>query len=219
VAVDRTLGIAVIGLGFGEAFLPLYQAHPDVGALAIVDPDAERLRAIGDRYGIADRYPDIDGVLADPRWDAVHIVTPVATHAELAVRALRAGKHCACAVPMAADLEGIDSVLEAQAASGKRYMMMETSVYGREFRHVERLHRDGRLGVLTAYRGVHIQDLDGFPRYWQGFPTGWAPSTIRTRWRWACSDFGRRTSSRTSRWRSSRPPGPTWKASRSTGRG
>jgi len=48
--------------------------------------------------------------------------------------------------------------------------MMETSVYGRELRYVERLHRDGRLGELTGYRGSHIQDLDGFPAYWQAYP-------------------------------------------------
>ena len=28
----------------------------------------------------------------------------------------------------------------------------------------------GRLGALTAYRGFHIQNLDGYPRYWLGYP-------------------------------------------------
>jgi predicted dehydrogenase len=153
---------------------------------------------------------------------------------------------------MAADLEGIDSVLEAQAASGRRYMMMETSVYGREYRHVERLHREGRLGVLTAYRGVHIQDLDGFPRYWQGFPPmrylthALSPIlalTTDTVEEVVAYGTGRLTPDRMgpfdnpypmevglfrlrtadivadTRWRSSRPPGPTSKASRSTDRG
>jgi predicted dehydrogenase len=109
-------------------------------------------------------------VLADPRWEAVHIVTPVSTHVELAIRVLRSGRHCACAVPMARDHDGLRAVLQAERASGRRYMMMETSVYGREYSHVERLHREGRLGELTGYRGSHIQDLDGFPAYWQGYP-------------------------------------------------
>src|SRR6188472_4454494 len=92
------LGVAVVGLGFGEAFLPIYAAHPAVRELAIVDADADRLRRVGDRHGIAARFPSLDGVLDDPRWEAVHIVTPVATHVELSTRVLRAGRHCACAV-------------------------------------------------------------------------------------------------------------------------
>ncbi len=164
------LGVAVVGLGFGEAFLPIYAAHPAVRELAIVDADAGRLRRVGDRHGIPARFPSLDAVLEDPRWEAVHIVTPVSTHVELSTRVLRAGRHCACAVPMARDLEGLRTVLDAERVSGRRYMMMETSVYGRELRYVERLQRDGRLGELTGYRGSHIQDLDGFPAYWQAYP-------------------------------------------------
>ena len=44
---------------------------------------------------------------------------------------------------MGRDLEGLRAVLEAERDSGRRYMMMETSVYGREYRYVERLHRAG----------------------------------------------------------------------------
>jgi predicted dehydrogenase len=164
------LGVAVVGLGFGEAFLPLYAAHPAVREVAIVEADAERLRRVGDRYGITARYTSLDPVLADARWDAVHVVTPVTTHVELSIRVLRAGRHCACAVPMARDIDGLRAVLEAERASGKRYMMMETSVYGRELRFVERLLRAGRMGDLTGYRGFHIQDLDGFPAHWQAYP-------------------------------------------------
>lgn len=160
----------MVGLGFGEAFLPIYAAHPAVRELAIVERDADRLRSAGERHGIDARYATVDEMLADPRWDAVHVVTPVATHVELAVKVLRSGRHCACAVPMGRDIAGLRAVLEAERASGRRYMMMETSVYGREFRYVERLQREGRLGGITGYRGSHIQDLDGFPSYWQAYP-------------------------------------------------
>ena len=168
---DRpTIDIAVVGLGFGEAFLPIYRAHPNVGDLAIVDTSADRLREVGDRYGIEERFDDLDAVLDDPRWDAVHILAPVAFHAGYTLAALRAGKHVACAVPMATGLDDLSAIVAAQAASGRVYMMMETSVYGREYRYAAMLHRDGRLGGLTHYRGFHIQNLDGFPRYWLGYP-------------------------------------------------
>jgi predicted dehydrogenase len=48
--------------------------------------------------------------------------------------------------------------------------MMETSVYGREFRYVRSLADAGRLGSLTMFRGFHLQNLDGYPEYWRGYP-------------------------------------------------
>jgi hypothetical protein len=48
--------------------------------------------------------------------------------------------------------------------------MMETTVFAREYLAVQELHRRGDFGSLTLYRGFHIQNLDGFPRYWQGYP-------------------------------------------------
>lgn len=164
------VNIAVVGLGFGEDFLPIYAAHPNVGAIAVVDPSESRLRDVGERHGIADRYTSYEAMLADERWDAVHIVAPVAFHVDYSLKALRAGKHCACAVPMGLEIDELRAVVEAERASGKRYMMMETSVYGREHRYVARLLRDGHLGTLTTYRGFHIQNLDGYPAYWQGYP-------------------------------------------------
>jgi predicted dehydrogenase len=62
------------------------------------------------------------------------------------------------------------AILEAERRSGKRYMMMETMVFSREFLYVKELVESGELGELTFLRGVHIQDLEGFARYWWGYP-------------------------------------------------
>jgi predicted dehydrogenase len=164
------VGVAIVGLGFGEAFLPIYQRHPDVGRVVIADADAARLASVGDRYGVADRYTGLDDVLADPGIDAVHLLTPVAFHARQSIAVLASGRHCACAVPMAMSLEDIDAVRAAAHTAGRVYMMMETSVYAREFHAVQELHQDGALGTVTFYRGFHIQNLDGFPNYWMGYP-------------------------------------------------
>src|SRR5699024_2494364 len=107
-------------------------------------------------------------MLQEDRWDAVHILAPVSFHADYSIAALDAGKHCACAVPMATDLEDLNQIIAAQERSGKNYMMMETTVYSSEFRAIESLYRAGRMGELTLYHGVHIQNLDGYPPYWLG---------------------------------------------------
>ncbi|HEY3236055.1 MAG TPA: Gfo/Idh/MocA family oxidoreductase [Polyangiaceae bacterium] len=164
-------GIAVVGLGFGEAFVPIYQRHPRVERVGICDLDPETLRRVGDRYGIQDRFARLEDVLADRGFDAVHLLTPVPLHVEQSMAVLAAGKHCACAVPMATDLKDLERVVEATRASGKNYMMMETAVYCREFLYVRDLYAKGELGRLTFLRASYFQDLEGdYPRYWKAQP-------------------------------------------------
>ena len=86
------VNVAIVGLGFGEDFLPVYLAHPQVGEVGLVDPAVERLTAVGDRFGVEARYTDYAEMLADERWHAVHILAPVSFHADYAVRALEAGR-------------------------------------------------------------------------------------------------------------------------------
>jgi predicted dehydrogenase len=170
VSAYRQLRIAVVGLGFGEDFLPIYLEHPNVESVAIVEPNEGRRLSVGDRYGIIHRYADLDQLLDSGDVDAVHLATPVAFHATQSIATLDAGKHCACSVPMATTINDINAVISAQQTSGKNYMMMETSVYSREYLTVRELYHAGRLGTVTFYRGFHIQNLDGFPRYWIGYP-------------------------------------------------
>ncbi|WP_308465842.1 Gfo/Idh/MocA family protein [Rathayibacter soli] len=164
------LTVAIVGLGFGQDFVPIYLSHPDIGGVVLVEPDAARRRLVAARFGLTDGYASLDEALADPSIDAVHILAPVFLHAEMVVAALNAGKHVACAVPMATTLADLDRIIAAQERSGKNYMMMETTVFAREYLVVEEMNRAGEFGDLTLYRGFHIQNLDGFPVYWQGFP-------------------------------------------------
>lgn len=162
--------VAVVGLGFGRAFVPIYLAHPDVDEVVLVEPDSARRAEVARQYGIGDGYSDLESALNDDSLDAVHILAPVMAHAEMVAAVLSAGKHVASAVPMAITLDDLDALIGAQRAAQRNYMMMETTVFGREYRQVARLHAAGAFGALTLYRGYHVQNLDGFPLYWQGFP-------------------------------------------------
>jgi predicted dehydrogenase len=73
-------------------------------------------------------------------------------------------------VPMAMSLADIDRIIEAQRVSARTYMMMETMVYGREYLYAQGLQQTGLLGEITYYEGFHLQNLDGFPQYWMGYP-------------------------------------------------
>lgn len=162
--------VGVVGLHFGADFVPIYQRHPAVRDVSIVDSDPARLRAVADTFGVSRCHDSLESLLSDNDVDAVHILTPVSRHSSHVTAVLKSGRHCACAVPMATSLEDIDSIISAEEASGRNYMMMETSVFSREYFYAESLYRSGKLGDLTFYRGYHLQDLDGFPAYWRGYP-------------------------------------------------
>lgn len=163
--------IAVVGLGFGAAFVPIYQRHPDVEEVAVCDLDAAALREVGDRFGVAARFTRLEDILVSEAYDAVHLLTPVPLHVEQTLAVLAAGKHCACAVPMATDLDDLGRILAAQRQCGKNYMMMETAVYTREFLFVQDLCARGEMGALTFLRGTYFQDLEGeYPLYWRAQP-------------------------------------------------
>lgn len=166
------LRLALVGLSFGLEFVPIYLLHPDVGSLVIVDIDDTLLNKVGEAYNISpkDRLTDIQEALDDPTVDAIHLVTPPATHAPLSVRALNAGKHCGCTIPMGMSMDELYQVIEARRTSGKNYMFLETTVFQREYFYVKQMLESGALGRLQYMSCAHYQDMEGWPSYWNGFP-------------------------------------------------
>jgi predicted dehydrogenase len=170
---DKPIRVAIIGLGFGAEFIPIYQKYPGAEISAICRRDRKGLDECGGRYGIKTRYTDYRELLKDPTIDAVHINSPIPDHAWMSVEALQAGKHVACTVPMGTSIDECREIVQAQRASGKIYMMMETVVYSREYLFVKELYDRGELGRLQFLRGSHQQDMDGWPDYWPGLPPMW----------------------------------------------
>ncbi len=162
--------IAIVGLGFGAEFIPIYQRHPNAEMYAICQRNNESLQKIGDAFGIERRYTDYDELLKDTEIDAVHINTPIPDHAIQSLKALKAGKHVACTVPMATTVEECRQIVQAVKNSGLTYMMMETVVYAREFLFMKELYDKGALGKLQFLKASHQQDMDGWPNYWPGLP-------------------------------------------------
>jgi predicted dehydrogenase len=163
---DR-VNVAVVGLGFGAEFLPIYQAHPQANPYAICQRNTEHLHQIGDRLGIERRYANYDDVLQDPGVDFVHINSPIPDHAWMALKALDAGKHVMCTVPMATTVDECRQIVEKVRQTGLKYMMAETVVYSREFLFIKDLYKSGALGKIQHLAASHPQDMDGWPSYWE----------------------------------------------------
>ncbi|MEM9673297.1 MAG: Gfo/Idh/MocA family protein [Cyclobacteriaceae bacterium] len=167
---DQKINIAIIGLGFGAEFIPIYQYHPNANMYAICQRTQSKLDEIGDAFNIEKRYTDYDELLKDPDIDAVHINTPIPDHAIQSIKALKAGKHVACTVPMATTVEECEEIVKLVAETGLTYMMMETVIYAREFLFMKELYEKGELGKVQFLKASHQQDMDGWPNYWPGLP-------------------------------------------------
>jgi len=162
--------VAIIGLGFGAEFIPIYQNHPDAEMYGICQRNPDSMNKIGEAFGVKHRYAKFEDVLKDPNVDAVHINTPIPDHAPQSLAALKAGKHVACTVPMATTVEECETIVKEARRQKKNYMMMETVVFSREFLYVKDLYKKGELGRIQFMRGSHQQEMAGWPGYWEGLP-------------------------------------------------
>jgi predicted dehydrogenase len=168
--MNRKLNVAIVGLAFGKEFIPIYQQHPATTLYAICQRTRSKLDEVGSLYGVEKRFTSFEELIADPELDAVHINSPIHLHAAQSIAALRAGKHVACTVPAATTVEECRAIVDAARESGKNYMMMETSIYTRDYLFVRELRDTGQLGRIQFMRGSHQQEMAGWPGYWEGLP-------------------------------------------------
>jgi predicted dehydrogenase len=115
--------IGVLGAGqFGGQFAHLFNLHPGVSDVYVVDERPERAAEAVEQYRLAGSRGSFEELLASD-VDAVAIFTQRWTHGPLVEQALRAGKHVYSAVPMAISEEEIARIIDAVRDTGLVYMM------------------------------------------------------------------------------------------------
>lgn len=165
--MSKKYRVAMVGLGFGAEFIPIYQRHPQASVEAICRRNEAELNVVGDRFGIAKRYTRYEQVLADKDVDFVHINSPIPDHGWMSIEALKAGKHVMCTVPMSTSIDECEKICQLVRETGLKYMMAETVVYSREFLFIKQMYQKGELGKIQYMAASHPQDMDGWPEYWQ----------------------------------------------------
>lgn len=154
-----SLHAAVIGTGFvGPHHVDAIRRTGYANVTMLVGSDPGRTERRAAEIGVDRWSTDVDGVLAEPGIDVVHVCTPNNTHVPLALSVLQAGKHLVLEKPIATDLPGADEVVAAGEASGRHAMVALTY---RGYPMVSRARSvvaEGRLGDLRLVRGAYIQD-------------------------------------------------------------
>ena len=126
------LNVAIIGCGgISGAHIPNILKTPEIRLVATMDVIEEGVSRSGRRVGArvraeegnADYYTtDLDRILSDPDIDAVLICSTHDTHAEIAIKACRAGKHIFAEKPLAMTLDEARRVQQAVHESGVQLM-------------------------------------------------------------------------------------------------
>ncbi|MFF8293591.1 Gfo/Idh/MocA family protein [Streptomyces sp. NPDC016309] len=142
--------IALLGTGFGIAHAGVYASRPDV-EVVVFGRSPQKLEGFADKFGFA-TTTDLDSVYDDPAVDLVDICLPTHLHTEHILRALDAGKHVLCELPLAPSVEEAERICAAAEASGKRvfvdlFMRLHPAV-----RHLHQTIADGSLGQLKSLR-------------------------------------------------------------------
>lgn len=151
------IGVGVIGYGYwGPNLVRNFYETPGCRVVAVSDLSSDRLSRASARYPTVDTLPDYRDLIADPRVHLVAIATPVCTHYDLAMQALRMGKHVLLEKPMTGDVEQAQRLVEEAA---KRRLMLavdHTFVYTGAVRKMRDLVASGDLGEIYYYDSVRV---------------------------------------------------------------
>jgi len=149
-ADSKRVGFAVVGLGnISEvAVLPAFRHSGKAKLVALVSGDARKAKRLAGKFGASDYYSYDDYVLClnHPQVDAVFIATTNGTHADLAIRAARAGKHVLCEKPMANTVEDCQQMIAACRGSDVRLMIAYRKYFDPASLALKRLITTGKLG-------------------------------------------------------------------------
>jgi UDP-N-acetylglucosamine 3-dehydrogenase len=142
---------AVIGLGwFGEHHVDTLKALPLAEVSAVCTRTASRLDEIAKQYDIKKRYTDYHALLADKDIDMVSIVTHVKDHFQIAIDAVKAGKHVFLEKPMANDAEECDKILKELEKSNKAFMVGHVCRFDTSYALAKEEIQAGNIGKVIS---------------------------------------------------------------------
>jgi predicted dehydrogenase len=150
--------VAIVGTGFIGAVHAhaVRAAGGEVVGVAASTP--ERTRAAVDRLRARRPYDSVDEVLADAEVDVVHVCTPNHLHADLAGRALEAGKHVVCEKPLATSVEDAARLTELAAATGLCAAVPFAYRFYPTVREARQRIASGESGTVHLIHGTYLQD-------------------------------------------------------------
>ncbi len=152
------INIAQIGVGYwGPNLLRNLILNKSCNVRIAVDIASERRKFVHNLYPTIAVSSNAEDVFNDPAINAVVISTPVATHYDLTIQALKSGKHVLVEKPMATTVAEVDEIGRLSKDNDLVAMVGHTFLYNPAVRYVKRLIDSGELGDI---RYIYSQRLN-----------------------------------------------------------
>jgi len=149
--------LGVVGYGYwGPNLVRNFAETLEARIVAVADLDEKRLGLVQARYPAVKATTDCRQLLLDPSIDAIAISTPVATHYELALTALMAGKHVFIEKPLTQTEDQAKRLIEEADKRNLTLHVDHTFIYTGAVRKIRELVDKGELGDLYYYDSVRI---------------------------------------------------------------
>ncbi len=143
----------MLGGGYGAKVpLPVLGSLDEFEPVAVWSRRPERAADLAAEHGLQLGTSDVEELLSHPGLEAVHVATPVAMHAEVAIAAARRGLHVLCEKPLASDLAQSRAVAAAIADAG----VVGAVNYGRRFQETRARLLERVAAVAGAPRMVSV---------------------------------------------------------------
>jgi predicted dehydrogenase len=147
VAAAESLRIGIVGCGYwGAKHARVFSSLRDVGQVALIEPNAHSLQALSAAYPEAPTYASLAAAL--PNVDAVVIATPPGTHTDLAIQALRGGKHVLVEKPLATTSAEARLIVEEARRADRVLMVGHTFEFNPAVQELRQRVDQGELGEV-----------------------------------------------------------------------
>lgn len=159
-----TLGLLFLGCGWAATIHSRILRRLQGVKLSYASRDAARAESYRRRFGGQRAFGDYEAALADPKVDVAIIATPTATHRDLAILALEAGKHVIVEKPAFMQAADVDAVRTVAETVGRRVFVAENYFYKPIADHLRRVIRSGDIGDVrfVSLNATKRQRVDGW---------------------------------------------------------
>jgi predicted dehydrogenase len=165
----KKLKTAVVGVGSISPYhIEGYRKNPQVELMAFCDINEDRLRLMGDKYGVERRFTSVEAMLKQlPELDALSVCVWNSEHAPVAIAALNAGKHVLCEKPMSISAAAAREMLAAAKKNGKLLMIGFVRRFGNDCRILQDFIEKDSLGEIYYAKATYLR-RNGNPGGWFG---------------------------------------------------
>lgn len=155
----KKVRIGVVGAGdFANWHLKGLKGIDCAEVVAIADIVEENAKKHSETYGIPSYYGDYKQLLAREDIDAITMPLPDQVHAQIAIDAMRAGKHVLCEKPMALNLDDCKAMIAAAKETGKQLMVGQIGRYTPAFVKAKELVEAGEIGDIFFIESEYAHD-------------------------------------------------------------